>query len=144
MDKLPDTDYAFELVILFAQIICEDVTNRVRELHLSAFKELQGYLNFYKKRGYCSKLLCGIAEKKGDLILKIKTKTEMEKLMKPHAPHYDGAKFIPGEYYVPEEELICWSETSLVGPLNDEGHKRYMQVFSEIFPKESKELLQLA
>ena len=140
MDKLPKTDYVIHLVPILAEIICEDVTDRVRELHFSAYKKLHAHLNFYKERGYCQKLLCGIAEKKGNLILEITSKAEMERLMKPHAPHYNGAEFIPDRYHIPEEELICWSETSFQGPLIDAGYKRYMEVFKEIFPEEAKSI----
>ena len=35
----------------------------------------------------------------------------------------------------PEEEAICWSETSLRGTLNEAGYKRYMEVFQEVFHK---------
>ena len=69
-DDLPETDYVLFLIPTLAEIICEDVTDRVRELHFSAYRQLQAHLNFYKGRGYCEKLLCGIAKKKGQLILK--------------------------------------------------------------------------
>lgn len=138
MDKVPKTDYVLFLVPILAEIICEDVTDRVRELHYQAYKKLHAHLNFYKERGYCEKLLCGIAQKKGTLILEITSKSEMDKLMKPHAPHYNGAEFITDRYHIPEEELICWSETSFQGPLVEVGYKRYMQVFKEIFPDEAK------
>ena len=132
-DDLPETDYVLFLIPTLAEIICEDVTDRVRELHFSAYRQLQAHLNFYKGRGYCEKLLCGIAKKKGQLILKTTSKAEMEKLMKPRAPD---------EYNVSEEELICWSETSFLGPLNHIAYKRYMKVFGEVFPDEAKKLLQ--
>ena len=141
-DDLPETDYALFLIPTLAEIICEDVTDRVRELHFSAYRQLQAHLNFYKGRGYCEKLLCGIAKKKGQLILKTTPKAEMEKLMKPRAPHYNGAEFVPDEYNVPEEELICWSETSFLGPLNHIAYKRCEKLFSEVFPDEAKKLLQ--
>ena len=64
------------------------------------------------------------------------SKSEMEKVLKPHAPHYNGNEFFPDKYNVLEEELICWSETSLKSPLNDAGNKRYMQLFSEVFPED--------
>lgn len=137
-----ESDYFLSLIPILAEIICEDIPDRIRELRFSALRQLQGHLRFYEERGYCSKLLCGIAQKKGEMILKITSKAEMEKLMKPHAPHYNGAEFVPDEYNIPEEELICWSETSFIGPLNNAGYKRYMQVFSEVFPEESKTLLQ--
>ena len=77
-----------------------------------------------------------IADKKGKMIMETSSKTEMEKVLKPHAPHYNGNEFFPDKYNVLEEELICWSETSLKSPLNDAGNKRYMQLFSEVFPED--------
>lgn len=138
--KLFEEDYAPLLLNILAEIICEDASDRVRELHFSAYKELWAQLKYYEKRGYCPKLLCGIAEKKGKMLLKITSKVEMKKLMKPHIPHYNGAEFIPDAYYVPEEELICWSEASFVAPLNHVGCKRYTQVVSEVFTEESQEI----
>lgn len=140
--KLFEADYAPLLIPILAEIICEEVPDRIRELHFSAYRELWAHLKYYEKRGYCPKLLCGIAEKKGKMLLQITSKTEMKKLMEPHIPHYNGAEFIPDAYDVPEEELICWSEASLNAPLNSAGHKRYMQVFGEVFPEESKEILE--
>ena len=57
-----------------------------------------------------------------------------------YMPHYDGAGFIPAAYSVPEEELICWSETSLKGPLTAEGFQRYMELFKQVLPEESRRL----
>ena len=136
------SDYEIILIPILAEIICEEVTDRIRELHFSAYMRLQAHLKFQEQRGFCQKLLCGIAEKKGNMILKTTSKAEMEKLMKPHPPHYNGAEFVPDEYNIPEEELICWSETSFLGPLNHIAYERYMKVFSEIFPEEAKKVLQ--
>ena len=48
--------------------------------------------------------------------------------------------FIPDAYSVPEEELICWSETSLKGPLTAESFQRYMELFKQVLPEESRRL----
>ena len=61
-------------------------------------------------------------------------------LVRPNCPHYDGAGFIPDAYSVPEEELICWSETSLKGPLTAESFQRYMELFKQVLPEESRRL----
>lgn len=74
------------------------------------------------------------------MILQTSSETEMNKLLKPHCPHFDGVNFIPGKYHVPEEELICWSETSLKAPLNHNGFKRYAELFKQVFPDKSKEI----
>ena len=59
----------------------------------------------------------------------------MNKLLKPSYPYFNGNKFIPDKYNVIEEELICWSETSLQGPLNEIGFKRYTELFNILFPE---------
>lgn len=126
---------------LLAEIICEDVKDNVRALHFDALKQLQGQLQFYKERGFLSKLLCGIAEKRGEMILKTSSKAEMKRVMRPSAPHYDGVKFVPDQYSIPEEEIIAWGETSMRGPLIEPAFKRYMELFEQIFPEEYEEVM---
>ncbi len=135
-----DADFRIALIPVLAEIIASDIPDRVRELRLSAFQELQKHLTLYENLGYMDKLLYGIAEKKGAMILKITSRTEMAKMIKPHCPHFDGNKFVPDAYYVPEEELICWSQASLQRPLNNIACKRYLEVFREVLPEESKAL----
>ena len=83
-----------------------------------------------------------LAEKKCNMIMSCNSKTEMEKIIKPKCPHYDGNKFVTDDYNVLEEELIAWSETSLAGPLNDIGFKRYLEVFMLVFPEEYKKIIE--
>lgn len=142
--KLADNaELTLDLIMcrLLAEVICEDVQDNVRALHFDALGRLQGQLRFYRERGFLGKLLCGIAEKRGAMILKTSSKTEMERVMKPRAPHYDGAKFVPDEYSIPEEEMIAWSETSLRGPLIEPAFKRYMELFEQFFPEEYAEVM---
>ena len=61
-----ESDYELQLVFIWAELICENTTDRVRTLYISALIELQGQLAFYKKRGYYQKIPCGIAEKMGN------------------------------------------------------------------------------
>lgn len=134
----PKVDFNILLLPAVAEILtAEAVPDRVREIRFNALKQLRTCLNFYQRRGYTSKLLCGIAEKKSKMILSATTASDMDKLARPRCPYYDGNRFIPDEYSIPEEELICWSETSLLAPLNEAGCKRYMEVFQQIFPEES-------
>ena len=111
---------------------------------------LQGLIHHYDERGYTEKLLNGIAEKKGAMIMSASSKTEMDKILKPKAPHFDGVRFIADRfdgvrfiadrYLLPEEELICWSEASLRAPLNEYAFRRYMELFCRMFPEESEAL----
>ncbi len=135
-----EDDYMTVIIPCIAEIAASDTPDRVKKLRLGAVGALQRYLRHYRQLGYMPKLLYAIAEKKCRMIGTITSKTEMEKLLRPNCPHYDGAKFQPDTYSVPEEELICWSETSLKGPLNAEGFQRYMELFKQILPEESRRL----
>lgn len=86
-------------------------------------------------------MVFGILKRKGMMILCTTSKSELERIIKPRCPHFDGNKFVPDEYHVPQEELIAWSETSLKAPLNQAGHNRYLELFQMIFPKKYEELM---
>ena len=132
-------DAEVTMIMHFAELITkEDIPPRVQELQFTALRELQVQLQYFASRGYHKRLIRGIAEKKGALILKTTSKADMDKVMYPRPPHYNGAEFVPDEFSIPEEELICWSETSLRALLNSAGMKRYMTLFKEIFPQESE------
>ena len=129
------------LIPYFAELICdESKTLKVLTLQFDALRQLGVYLRFYERRGYQDRLIIAIGEKKAEMILATTSKAEMEKVLKPSCPHYNGASFIPGEYSVPEEELICWSETSLRGPLTSHAVKRYMELFRQVFPDNAEAL----
>ena len=132
-----DIDFKLAIVPHIAELITQEgVADNVRELRWDALMQLTRQLNYYKSLVYIDRLLYAIAEKKGKMIMETSSKTEMEKVLKPRAPHYNGNEFFSDKYNVLEEELICWSETSLKSPLNDAGNKRYMQLFSEVFPED--------
>ena len=121
-------------------LLDEDSPTKVLELRMRALATLRSQLEYYRKLGYVERLIEGIAEKRAAMIMKATTKTEMDKIMKARAPRYDGGKFVPDEYCIPEEELIAWSQVSLQAPLSNIGMQRYMELFREFFPEESKEL----
>ena len=121
-------------------LLDEDSPEKVLQLRMRALATLRGQIQYYRNLGYVDRLIEGIAEKRAAMIMKTTTKTEMDKVMKAGVPRYDGNKFVPDEYCIPEEELIAWSQVSLQGPLNSIGFKRYMELFREFFPEESKEL----
>ena len=130
------------LIPYFAEVItAEGKPDKVLELQFSALRELQAYLRHYQQRGFSEKLIGAIAEKKGQMILATTSKAEMDKVMHPHAPHYDGGRFIPDRYSVEEEELICWSEASLRGPLVPAAMKRYMELFKRFYPEEAERIM---
>ena len=136
--------FLFDLVLYstFSQILFDEkLTDKVKEIRYKGLQQLCNILNYYKSRGFDDKLLVPIAEKKCNMIMSCNSKTEMEKIIKPKCPHYDGNKFVTDDYNVLEEELIAWSETSLAGPLNEIGFKRYLEVFMLVFPDEYKKII---
>ena len=109
-----EEDYMTVIIACIAEIAVSDAADRVKQLRLGAIGSLQRCLRYYRQLGYMPKLLYAIAEKKGRMIGSITSKSEMEQVIRPRCPHYDGNRFIPDAYSVPEEELICWSETSAI------------------------------
>lgn len=135
-----EEDYMTVIISCIAEIAVSDAADWVKQLRLGAIGSLQRCLRYYRQLGYMPKLLYAIADKKCRMIVSATTKAELQKLVRPNCPHYDGAGFIPDAYSVPEEELICWSETSLKGPLTAEGFQRYMELFKQVLPEESRRL----
>lgn len=123
------------LIPYFAELICsEKKPEHVISLQFHALRELQAYLQYYESQGYALKLIMAIGEKKGRMILETTTKGEMDRVLHPGAPHYDGSNFIPDKYCLLEEELIAWSQTSLKGPLTAPAMRRYMELFKQLLP----------
>jgi len=140
-NKRAGFDFNLALLPALVELIAAvNVASRIRELRLSALWQLHGQLARYKELGYTENILYDIAEKKGWMILEISSKEEMDRLMRPRVPHFDGNRFVPDAYHVPEEELICWSEASLSTQLNEKGYKRYQELFESIFPEQAKEI----
>lgn len=133
-------DYIPVINRCIAEIIMAAIPDQTKNLRFLAVLKLQGYLHQYEQRGYMPKLIHAIAEKECRMIGTITTESEMEKLLKPSCPHYYGGRFTPDEYHIPEEELIGWSEASLRTPLNSAGYQRYMELFKQVRPEESRRL----
>lgn len=128
-------DFEMILFFAFAEIVMdEDTSDALKELRLKALKKLHRSLSHYQNLGYISQLTTAIAKKKCQMIKDSTTKTQIESFIKPRCPHYDGSKFVEDPSIVPEEELICWSHTSLRAPLNSIGAARFMEAFRRVFP----------
>ena len=134
-------DFSLILIPAFSDILTSEMPERIRTLRFSYLNRLYAGLNQCKKLGYMQKLLCAIARKKSQMILNASTKAELEKIVHPPVPHYNGSGFVSDEHLLPEEELICWSQASLRAPLNQAGFKRYMELFREVLPEESKKII---
>lgn len=133
MKNTPDYHHVIESALL--DIAQSSRTQRVKALQVDALSELKMRLNQYAGHCYDPALLCAIASKKSRWIMEAATKNELNAILNPPAPRYDGNKFYPDRYMPSEEEAIRWSETSLRAPLNEAGYNRYMEVFQEVFHK---------
>lgn len=133
-------DFQVVMAPYIEAIAASDDSEKICNLRLWAVKEMQQYLWHYKELGYMPKLLCAIARKKCEMLLTLTTKAEIERLVRPQCPQYDGNQFIPNKYSIPEEELILWRETSLRAPLNEVGYQRYRELFQHVLPDESRML----
>lgn len=137
--KMPNNnvcEFTITLIQTFVEILFDEKTSDdIKTLRINGLKTLGNHLKYYQNHGYIKSLINKIAEKKVKMIMQIKSKSEMDKMLKPSCPYFNGSKFIPNEYNVIEEELICWSETSLQGPLNEIGFKRYAELFDIVFPE---------
>lgn len=91
-----EDDYMMVIIPCIAEIAVSDTPERVKKLRLGAVSELQRYLHYYRQLGYMPKLLYAIADKKCRMIASATTKAEMQKLIRPNCPHYDGARIYPG------------------------------------------------
>ena len=138
--KSVDTDFTLVTAAFLAEIIVSNAPDKVRELRIQALKQLRNRLEHYKSLGYMDQLLCAIARKKAEMIMKVTTKTEMDKVMSMRPPSFDGNKFLPDRYNVPEEEIILWSLASLQAPLSSVGFDRYKELFEMLFPDQALEV----
>ena len=135
-------DYTVVLIPYIAEIIASsEISDAVKELQFNAILQLKARLATYRKRGYVESLLCSIARDKAAMIIRTSTSTEMGKILRPPKPYYNGNKFLADPYTAPAEELIIWSETSLLVPLNSVACDRCKELFCKYFPEQSKELL---
>lgn len=98
-------EYEVSLLKLFTYIMLDEtISDKIRQLRFYAHKMLWG-----QKLGYADRLLNSIAEKKIAMIQKATTKTEIEKIIRPHAPHFNGVDFVADEYdrSHPSDSALC-------------------------------------
>ena len=120
---------------------CNEKTDmEMKMLQVDAIKAIRARLEKYSSRKIVDFLINNIAKKKGEMVLNATSKTELQKIVALKCPQNDGNMFVPDKYSVPEEEIIMWSETSLIAPLNSAGQKRYMELFQQLFPITAKDI----
>lgn len=116
-------------------ILDDNSSNDVRQLRREALEEITDLLIYYKNRCYSPSLIDKIAEKKCEMILKSTTKEEMDKIVHPHNPHFEGDKYVPNEYSIPEEDLIILGEACIKASHNSNCQEKFLKLFREVFPE---------
>ena len=126
-------DYALE-VFLAASVIPEPGTcpDTVRAAKLEAVSKVLQRISFYRSRGFLPHLIHCVFAKKMKMISEATTVKDLRAVSDVPKPHYNGNRVIPSDFSVPEEEIMIWSLTSELGPLNDAGFRRYMELFEEL------------
>lgn len=107
---------------------------------LQALESVRVLVKEYIQDSFMFVLVLAIMEKKCRMIVEASTKAELQEIIKPSVPTWNYGGFLTGPYHVLEEEAIMWSKASLVAPLNDDGVKRYREVFSKLFPVQAAEI----
>lgn len=138
-------DYALE-VFLAASVIPEPGTcpDTVRAAKLEAVSKVLQRINFYRSRGFLPHLIHCVFAKKMKMISEATTVKDLRAVSDVPKPHYNGNRVIPSDFSVPEEEIMIWSLTSELGPLNDAGFRRYMELFEELFGIDEETLVKEA
>lgn len=120
--------------------ICEDktVSEKLRELRLAAVREVYPYVQSLHEGTVRTDVILTIVMAKLDFLRKAKSKTEVQKILSPPKVHYNGREVVPTDpkYHIPAEEMLIWSETSFLAPLNEAGSRRYFQLVRDYFGDE--------
>lgn len=111
--------------------------SEVKMAALQALEIVKAQVAGYAEDCFLFILALFIMEKKSRMILEASTKQELQEIVKPSVPRWNYGTFLTGPYHVLEEELIMWSKASLAAPLNEDGTRRYQEVFSKLFPKQA-------
>lgn len=136
-----DPDFAMKVSEALAAVMADEKTPcRLRNLRLDAIVQLSHIIEGYKKKLYLPVLVEAIWQKKLDFIMGATSNMQMEEILNPKPPHYNGAAFIPSRYLCPEEELLLWTETSLWRMPDEAAIKRHMDLFEQVFGKRAENL----
>jgi len=132
-----NNDACFELAVAGAllDISLDDAcAERLSAAKLEAVRSASAVCQGYLHQGIREDLIFRILNKRLEMILKAESQSQLDKICRPRAPHYNGVRFVPSsEFSIPEEEMLLWSMTSLKGPLISAGYDRYMELFRQVF-----------
>ncbi|MDD2980766.1 MAG: hypothetical protein PHN80_12475 [Hespellia sp.] len=120
----------------------ENEDEKIQEQRFQNLMKLFKLARFYQERGFLPDLIETYFIKKAEMIQTAKTVKDMEQILKPSKPYYDGNRIRSPKspYYLEEEELMIWSLTSLQAPLMDVAYQRYFELFQKFYPEKTKEI----
>lgn len=122
-------------------LLDEETSEKIALLRMRAAFSLIPIIRHYIETGEMEGIIDPIYLRKLAYISASETKKDMDEITKPPKPRYNGSKAVcEGPFYIPQEELILWSQTSLMAPLNQAGFDRYMEVFKAVFGYSIEEL----
>ena len=126
----------FEVCKALAEtFLCEDITDKARDARLQALCKIMPMADAYYKEFHNKELIAKIGQKKLKQIMATTTKADLDLIISGPKIRFDGNKVQPAHpFVIPEEELLAWSRTSMLAPLTHEGHKRFEELFAEVFP----------
>jgi len=133
----------YEVSKALAEIICdEESPDETKELRLGAMMKIVPMMNAFYEEFHNIELIEKACAKRIEYIMACRTKKDMDLIMSGPKVRYNGNKIQPAHpFVVPAEELMAWSRTSFVAPLDHAGFERYMKVFREVFPEMAEEIM---
>lgn len=125
----------FEAIQVFAELVSNSVSSEKHgRKKLDALQQAVKLSDYYRSQGIDENLIRVIFRKRAEMIRQATTVAQLDLIVQPKPPHYNGNQFQPAnEYAIPEEEMILWSITSLKAPLNHAGFERYMELFCQFY-----------
>lgn len=133
--QMEQIESEFEAIQAFAELVsnrtCPEKYGRKK---LDACRQAVKLSDYYRSQGINENLIQVIFKKRAEMIRQATTLAQLDLIVQPKPPHYNGNQFQPAnEYAIPEEEMILWSITSLKAPLNHAGFARYMELFCQCY-----------
>lgn len=122
--------------LLFNQ--CEK-GDELAEEKLEVLKYFWRYANQFESKKLKLSLIIRFLEKKADMILNAKTKSELKEIKKISVPVYSHTenKLVPsGIFHSEEEELLLWATFTASCMPNTLGYERYQELFEKLYNAE--------
>ena len=144
-DMRMEMDKNYEILMFGYAEACAVIQSNKQQQSLinaknEALKQILSRCGKFMSEGFGHKLVETIFFKKTGFIVEAKSKTEIKEILKPSEIYDDySGELKPRhpKYHVLEEELLMWSLTSKIGPLNSKALQRMKKAFSSVYPDQN-------